>query len=305
MERRTQMVLGGGLAAIGLVLGGPEAVNFAERTIPPNALWPHKSSPEAVAPQIGHITVAGAKDMPCKPGEVIKQVDTTRKQVALTIDDGPSPSQMPRILDVLKKTDSHATFFFVGNRLQTPQGKTLAQQAIQQGNEVAMHSYSHRIYDHNRRTGEWEKAGDINAAEQSKAIAAFKDAVGDVPYAYRAPGFKYTDALRKKVRNTGQCFIDMSYDPKLVDANQDDTHPNSKALRNLEKMDTKIINDLAPGKIILVHDAMRDQPNDGGKNRARQKAPDHIEFLIRGIQAKGYDVVSVETLLRDARADKH
>ena len=66
---------------------------------------------------------------------------TTRKEVFLTFDDGPSTSSVA-ILDLLKEKNIKATFFVNGksNRFLSDQVKRMADE----GHEVGMHSFSHR-----------------------------------------------------------------------------------------------------------------------------------------------------------------
>lgn len=68
--------------------------------------------------------------------EVVKD-----KLMALTFDDGPS-DVTGNILDVLKSYDAHATFFALGNRMKTY--KLTLQRIVDEGHEVASHTYSHK-----------------------------------------------------------------------------------------------------------------------------------------------------------------
>ena len=68
--------------------------------------------------------------------EVVKD-----KLMALTFDDGPS-DVTGNILDVLKSYDAHATFFALGNRMKTY--KVTLQRIVDEGHEVASHTYSHK-----------------------------------------------------------------------------------------------------------------------------------------------------------------
>lgn len=68
--------------------------------------------------------------------EVVKD-----KLMALTFDDGPSDATGD-ILDVLKSYDAHATFFALGNRMKTY--KVTLQRIVDEGHEVASHTYSHK-----------------------------------------------------------------------------------------------------------------------------------------------------------------
>src|SRR5260370_9608064 len=60
--------------------------------------------------------------------------------VALTFDDGPS-TFTPQILNVLQQSGVRATFFEVGQQVQTRPG--LTQEAYQAGDVIGNHSWSH------------------------------------------------------------------------------------------------------------------------------------------------------------------
>lgn len=68
---------------------------------------------------------------------VLYSVDTQRPVVALTIDDGPDPVTTPRILDILKKHNAHATFFMIGNRITG--NEAIVDKATAENHEVANH----------------------------------------------------------------------------------------------------------------------------------------------------------------------
>lgn len=69
--------------------------------------------------------------------EVLYLVDTQEPVVALTIDDGPDPIGTPRILDVLKQYDAHATFFLITSRI--PGNEEIVVHAVEEGHELANH----------------------------------------------------------------------------------------------------------------------------------------------------------------------
>lgn len=71
-----------------------------------------------------------------------RYVDPNRPMVALTFDDGPHVTNTPVILEALRKYDSAATFFVVGNRI-TSKGSAVILDEIESGSQVASHSYSH------------------------------------------------------------------------------------------------------------------------------------------------------------------
>lgn len=69
--------------------------------------------------------------------EVLFQVDTTRKIVALTIDDAPSP-YTGQILEILKRNDATATFFVIGNQVAQREG--LLADIVAAGSELGNHA---------------------------------------------------------------------------------------------------------------------------------------------------------------------
>lgn len=69
--------------------------------------------------------------------DVLFQVDTKRKIVALTIDDAPSP-HTGQILDILKRNDATATFFVIGNQVSQREG--LLVDILAAGSELGNHA---------------------------------------------------------------------------------------------------------------------------------------------------------------------
>lgn len=69
--------------------------------------------------------------------DVLFQVDTTKKIVALTIDDAPS-QYTAQILDILKANDASATFFVIGG--QVPDHQSLLTQILAAGSELGNHA---------------------------------------------------------------------------------------------------------------------------------------------------------------------
>ena len=64
-----------------------------------------------------------------------------RHRVALTFDDGPDPRWTPMILDTLRSRGVKATFFVVGQNVDTHQG--LLQREYAEGHEIGNHTYTH------------------------------------------------------------------------------------------------------------------------------------------------------------------
>lgn len=91
--------------------------------------------PEGIAAEIAVV--------PTLPPEAIStpQPKPRSKAVALTFDDGPSTENTPKVLEILKQYNAHATFFIVGNRAAA--GAEILKQEIAQGCEIGNHSWDH------------------------------------------------------------------------------------------------------------------------------------------------------------------
>lgn len=70
-------------------------------------------------------------------------IDPTKPMLALTYDDGPSAHATPRILAVLEKYNSRATFFMVGK--QAEKRMDVVKKMEELGCEVANHTYDHTL----------------------------------------------------------------------------------------------------------------------------------------------------------------
>lgn len=68
-------------------------------------------------------------------------LDTNKKYIALTFDDGPS-IYTKEIIDTLKKHEVNATFFILGNKVKPYQ--ELLNESLNNGNILGNHSYNHK-----------------------------------------------------------------------------------------------------------------------------------------------------------------
>lgn len=75
-------------------------------------------------------------------GDLVYEVDTKQKIVALTFDDGPTYKGTKPVLKILKKHNIKATFYLNGKQIQTK--PELVRQLIDAGHEIGNHSYSHK-----------------------------------------------------------------------------------------------------------------------------------------------------------------
>lgn len=192
-------------------------------------------------------------------------VQTEKKLVALTFDDGPSGVYTPRILDALKSRRARATFFVMGKNAgrHPPVMKRLAAE----GHEIGDHTYNHPFMmfkSDSFRRDEIEKTSD----------AVFRMTGARVKY-YRSP-YEYRDfRLLRLLRGMGLSYI--SHNVSARDAFGETS----------DRIAEKIINGARPGAIILLHDA-------GGDRSATAAA---IGPALDGLARKGYRAVTISELL--------
>lgn len=65
------------------------------------------------------------------------------KRVCLSFDNGPHPDATPDVLETLARHDVRATFFFVGQNLESPAGQALARRVHEAGHRIGNHTFSH------------------------------------------------------------------------------------------------------------------------------------------------------------------
>ena len=150
------------------------------------------------------------------------------KQVAITFDDGPGP-YTNKLLDWLKANEVKATFFVVGQRLNSY--KSQLKRIVDEGHELGYHSYSHK----QQTSLSTEKIiSDFESTNQN-AIAI----TGAGFTLWRTPGGGYND----RVLNA----VPLPHIMWSVDTRDWET-------RNTEAVKKAVINGLKDGAIILVHD---------------------------------------------------
>lgn len=192
--------------------------------------------------------------------------DPTRKEVALTFDDGPHPSWTPQLLALLKSLNVHATFFVVGKMVD--RYPELARQEVEEGHELANHTFSH---PHLKTLKEPEVKKELREGAE-----AIRRAVGYAPVFFRPPGGQYNTTTLRAAEALHLTTV-------LWSANSKDFLYPTPAV--IEK---RLLSGPAPGGILLCHD---------GIPQTMQMLPD----LVRRLRAQGYAFVTVSELASHVR----
>ena len=152
--------------------------------------------------------------------------------IALTFDDGPSGPVTQTLLDGLAKRGVKATFFLCGYRIaQYPE---LAQQIVEAGHELGLHSDRHEYMQHMTKD---EALDDL-----TECMSALTEAAGVTARLFRPPGGLYSQALLEASRELGLSVIFWSVDPHDWDKTQ-----GAQVLPYLLKH-------TGSGDIVLMHD---------------------------------------------------
>lgn len=200
-------------------------------------------------------------------GPVIKSFRTDRKEVWLTIDDGPHPESTPQILELLRKFDARATFFVIGERVRAH--PRLTHVILDQGHTLGNHSATHPTA---LFWGLWKWAA---AREIDGGVAAVQEATGIVPEWFRAPVGMANLFVHQIIRERRMKLIGWS-------ARGFDT-----VKRDAATVVGKILGDIRPGAIVLLHEGVSAENGQTVSVRV-------IETILVQLQAEGYKCVVPE-----------
>ena len=162
--------------------------------------------------------------------------DTQEKVLYLTFDAGYENGCTASILDTLQKHQVPATFFLVGNYLETC--PDLVCRMVEEGHTVGNHTYSHP--DMSAISTE-----EAFKQELEKNEALYKEITGeDMVKLYRPPQGKFCEENLQMAQELGYrtVFWSLAY----VDWYQDDQPTKEEAF-------SKLIPRLHPGAVVLLH----------------------------------------------------
>ncbi|MBO7449273.1 MAG: DUF4214 domain-containing protein [Clostridiales bacterium] len=203
--------------------------------------------------------ILSSHDLSLRPTPTPTPTPIPGKMVALTFDDGPYSPVTNRILDQLEAVGGHATFFVVGDRVNTYSSCVI--RANDLGCEIANHTYDHK---HNLAS----VAGTTIRAEVSGCNNVVEDLIGIRPKIMRPCGGSFSDTTRA---NVGMPMIIWSLDTQ--DWKNRDTQKTANA----------ILNNVSDGDIILMHDLY---PSTAAA----------MEIVIPELTRRGYTLVTVSEL---------
>ena len=209
-------------------------------------------------------------------------INKNGKRVAITFDDGPHNVYTTDIVDELNKYGYHATFFVIGNRIDGSEynGKAGLTYAYENGNEIAIHGYSHTLYYNKCTDEEYE----LEVGNTNKAI---KNVLNDCNIRLMRPIGGAITAERVQSSQYSVILWDVDSEDWKNKYRSDDTEEMRQ-----EKVNTivnNVMSQVEDGSIILLHDIY-------------ESTYDATKIILERLHEEGYDVVSVSELLGNPAA---
>jgi peptidoglycan/xylan/chitin deacetylase (PgdA/CDA1 family) len=165
-----------------------------------------------------------------------------RREIALTMDDGPNPEVTPRVLDLLDAAGARASFFCIGRYAR--QHPAVCREIVARGHRVENHGDSHSWFF--SAFGLKRIRADISDAQ-----AALADITGQAPRFFRP-----TAGLRNPLLDPVLASLDLklaSWTRRPYDTRDGDPR----------RIHARLASDLGPGDILLLHDRHGASTADG------------------------------------------
>lgn len=188
--------------------------------------------------------------------------DPNHKYIALTFDDGPHPKYTPKTLALLKKNKVKATFFVVGEMAE--KYPELVKAEVAAGHCIGNHTYHH--------VNLTKISGENVAIELEACNEVLQRITGKVPRLFRPPGGDYNHQVAEVSAALNSTMVLWTDDPG------DYASPGAKVI------ETRLLNNVKNGGIILVHDGI-------------QQTLDILPQVITYLKQQGYEFVTVEQML--------
>ncbi len=192
-----------------------------------------------------------------------------KKEVALTIDDGPHPGYTERILSLLAEHEVKASFFLVGKMAATY--PYLVRKIAAQGHTIANHSHYHNNLV--------KLPLDNMPFEWIMCSSTLYSILGTYPRFCRPPGGNYNQQVVNAAAKEGLRMV-------LWTANAGDcTGISAKVIEQ------KVVNRTQPGGIILIHDGV-------------EATIEALPEIIKGLKKKGFTFVTLDQAFPAANIDQ-
>lgn len=197
--------------------------------------------------------------------KIVKKVKPLGKDkiIALTFDDGPWPRTTSQVLEILKKEEIKATFFWVGQYLKYY--PKIAQEVVAAGHPLGNHTWHH-----------WYTAMNPSAAarEIDQTATLIYKTTGIKTLLFRPPGGLLNNGVVDYAKQHNYVTVMWSADSM-------DYHPYTP-----DELVNNVMRKAKPGGIVLMH--------DGGGNRSA--TVEALPKIIAKLKNLGYKFVTIPEL---------
>lgn len=167
-------------------------------------------------------------------------LNTNKKVLYLTFDDGPTPEITDWTLNILKDYGAKATFFCIGNNIE--KHPSIFKRIQDEGHSIGNHTYNH--------VKGWKTTTDAYTAEVMNTQASIDSKItgrqSEIAYLFRPPYGQITSGQGKALRKLGYKII--MWDVLAFD--WEDFITNEQCYQN-------IISKATNGSIIVLHDSVK------------------------------------------------
>jgi len=160
----------------------------------------------------------------------IWQINTAKKNIYLSFDDGPHAEATPFVLDELKKYNAKATFFCIGKNVV--EFEHIYKRIIEEGHAVGNHTYNH--------LNGWETGDDIYLKNVTKASGVIESNLFRPPY-----GRITSNQVKSLGKKTNKLRVIMW---SVLSGDFDHGLSNKKCLDN-------VLRNADKGSIVVLHDS--------------------------------------------------
>jgi peptidoglycan/xylan/chitin deacetylase (PgdA/CDA1 family) len=216
-----------------LILASVTALGLAARSVlgSPPPLW---VSMGCLAAYAGLVVLGVLRPSLQMFADVVSRGPDGAEGVALTFDDGPHPLHTRSILDELDRAKSKATFFVLGEK--AARHPELVREIVRRGHALGVHGATHdRLFS-------LRSLARVRA-DLSSAVEILTRASGQAPRLFRPPVGQTNPAIARAARELGLTLVGWS--ARGFDGVRTDP----------ERVVARIVPQLSPGAIVLLHDA--------------------------------------------------
>ncbi len=198
--------------------------------------------------------------------------DATRRELALTFDDGPNAQDTPALLALLDHYGIQATFMHVGSRAAA--APHLVRQVADAGHQIGLHGYEHQSF--------LLKSDVMLREELAKAQRVITDATARDPAAVNAvrpPYGHFTPAILATLIHAGYLPVMWSLVP-------------FHWLQDADATIKQVIHGMHNGAILVLHEGL-----------AGPTVTELVEAVLPSLIADGYRFVTIHELWANSQQD--